>query len=304
MAKYYLCVDLMNNRGEYETCYLAHEELEALLKYTSYCIDANMLINAFPHENSLVSSYIKHGIKKPIDIDSFYIKKTKTDNSFRCIYESNNDLLYADSKDAYNVLFKLGLTSNKLNNLGDIHTYLYEILSCLVSDKRIEKRINDNYWEKYDYDTNLNYKDYKNCKLWQKIALSDKNIKLVLDNIYNNTYKKLYFNSILKRYYNKKLISNEKIEKRKELLKRKLKIQRKDYDSINEQITKSIYEFYKNKRQIQKKEDALIKESKVPTSEDELNGILDYYKERIEDPDEFLAFKDSMEYEYRQNKRK
>ena len=302
MAKYYLCADLKNEKEEYETCYLAHEELEALLKYTSYCTDANMLINAFPHENSLVSSYIKHSIKKPVDIDSFYIKKTKNDKPFRCIYEHNSDLLYADSKDAFKVLFKLNLTSNKLSNLNAAN--IFELLACFITDKSLEKRINDNFWEKYDFDRNPNYKEYKNCKLWQKIALSDKNIKMVLDNIYKSTYKKVYFNSALKRLYKNDLISKEKVIDRQSILKRKLKRENRDYDSINNQITNSIYDFYKIKKPTKINENITKTKYVEPTSEEELNGVIDYYKEKIEDKDEFLAFKDSMEFEYRQNKRK
>ena len=99
MSKVYLCVDL-RLEGKIKTCYLLHEDFEALLKFTSFCDNERMLISTLPAEEINIPEYIS----KNIDGNRFYFKKHKNSEPFNILYKNDDDVLYADYKEIISII--------------------------------------------------------------------------------------------------------------------------------------------------------------------------------------------------------
>lgn len=246
MSKYYLCCDLIKN-GKKETCYLVYEELEALLKYTSYCLDQNMLINTLTNNDINVGKLIKDNAFDKNNI--FYFKKSKEDNeTFKVLYKNNDDLLYADYKSIYNLLDKRNMIpyNRNLEHYEKVNE-IYKLIEEFITNKNIRKKIIDNFNEKYDSDKFLDYIEFEDYDLAKKIAFVKENIFLTLEYICKDTYKKLVFLSKLKRILHSRLINDKMYEVNKGILKAKLRKKRKDYLYIEENIRNNVARFFNKK---------------------------------------------------------
>lgn len=311
MSKFYLCVDLINPKTKkIETCYLLHEELEALLKFTSYCNDSYMLLNTFPKEHN-IKDLIANNLPKRLDNNTFYFKKTKDSNPFNVIYKQNDDLLYTEYKDVLNIMLKNGLTftyrdkenDTFLNN--DNIVQLYESLLCLITDKKILQRINDNFWEKYDFDKNPSYRVFKKVKLSEKVAYCYKNLEMVLKYIFEDPYKKLYFLSNLKRLINKRLVSDNKYEKYKDLLNNKLNRRNLNYEYLADKLKQNmiIYFDIKEKKEYinPKKKNKTVEI--IPIEDDFLTRYENMLGE-VDDPDDLMLYIDAQKSLEEKNRKK
>lgn len=126
--KYYLCVNLKNpNTKKVETCYLAYMDLRAIYKYTTYCTDADDLINLldyfqtkevkafieanrdFISENkdfmkkyiefkTSVGDNIRNNLSNKVGRDTFFIKKSKNEHErgYKVLYSNDADVLQID----------------------------------------------------------------------------------------------------------------------------------------------------------------------------------------------------------------
>ena len=311
MSKFYLCVDLINPKTKkIETCYLLHEELEALLKFTSYCNDSYMLLNTFPKEHN-IKDLIANNLPKRLDNNTFYFKKTKDSNPFNVIYKQNDDLLYTEYKDVLNIMLKNGLTftyrdkenDTFLNN--DNIVQLYESLLCLITDKKILQRINDNFWEKYDFDKNPSYRVFEKVKLSEKVAYCYKNLEMVLKYIFEDPYKKLYFLSNLKRLINKRLVSDNKYEKYKDLLNSKLNRRNLNYEYLADKLKQNmiIYFDIKEKKEYinPKKKNKTVEI--IPIEDDFLTRYENMLGE-VDDPDDLMLYIDAQKSLEEKNRKK
>lgn len=311
MSKFYLCVDLINPKTKkIETCYLLHEELEALLKFTSYCNDSYMLLNTFPKEHN-IKDLIANNLPKRLDNNTFYFKKTKDSNPFNVIYKQNDDLLYTEYKDVLNIMLKNGLTftyrdkenDTFLNN--DNIVQLYESLLCLITDKKILQRINDNFWEKYDFDKNPSYRVFEKVKLSEKVAYCYKNLEMVLKYIFEDPYKKLYFLSNLKRLINKRLVSDNKYEKYKDLLNNKLNRRNLNYEYLADKLKQNmiIYFDIKEKKEYinPKKKNKTVEI--IPIEDDFLTRYENMLGE-VDDPDDLMLYIDAQKSLEEKNRKK
>lgn len=311
MSKFYLCVDLINPKTKkIETCYLLHEELEALLKFTSYCNDSYMLLNTFPKEHN-IKDLIANNLPKRLDNNTFYFKKTKDSNPFNVIYKQNDDLLYTEYKDVLNIMLKNGLTftyrdkenDTFLNN--DNIVQLYESLLCLITDKKILQRINDNFWEKYDFDKNPSYRVFEKVKLSEKVAYCYKNLEMVLKYIFEDPYKKLYFLSNLKRLINKRLVSDNKYEKYKDLLNSKLNRRNLNYEYLADKLKQNMIIYFDIK---EKKENINPKKKNktveiIPIEDDFLTRYENMLGE-VDDPDDLMLYIDAQKSLEEKNRKK
>ena len=252
MSKFYLCIDIINpNTHENETYYLVNEELEALLKYTTYCTSYNMLLSTLPNSNyARVEDFIRINAKK-LNSDSFYYKKTKNSVPIKALYKEDEDILYTDAKSIMYLMLKnnIFITINEIynNNFDPKIEEIYKMMASLITKKELLSKIDYNFKLRFDSDKNLEYVYLQNCKLWQKIASLKDNSDLVIKYICNDPYKKLLFASKLKEILSQRLISNERLEKNKIILRNKLKRKKMYYSDINRVIEKDFLTKYKKK---------------------------------------------------------
>ena len=241
MSKFYLCTDIINsNTKRLETYYLAAEELESLLKYTSYCTDYNMLLNTLPDK---VKEFIKIN-SSGLNNHSFYYKKTKKSDKINAIYKDDEDILYSNFDSLINTMFvnAIFITPSNVreNSYNKKIEEIYKLIASLITKKELKTTIDYNFKKKFDSDKNLDYRFLDKCELWQKIALTKTNSDLAIKYICRDTYKKFIFAKRLKEILGKRLISNYKIQKNKNILRNKLRRKKSDYEDINNRMIKTL----------------------------------------------------------------
>lgn len=293
MQKIYLCADLKDPlTNEIKTCYLAYNNIDALLKYTSYCESEDMLIETLPHDDFDVRDTIKNNI---VDngYGKFYFKKTKNGKPFKVIYKNNDDLLYADFEDIKTLFLKSGfyIDDNDFKNrfYDDNVKKIYKLLDELVANKKTRERIILTFFEKYDYDKYPELIDYEKAQMWEKIGLCREGLDIALRYICSEPYKKLVLSSNLKRILRKRLIHDFKLVKNKEKLGAKLAKNKTNFYYINDEIKKNLKEFYniKGKEKDKEKSSAARKvhlkdTDKIPVDEETYyDDILYLYEKKI-----------------------
>lgn len=287
MSKFYLCVDIINpNTKRLETYYLVNEELESLLKYTSYCTCYNMLLNTLPDK---VKEFIKINLSS-LNKNSFYYKKTKNGDKINAIYKDDEDLVYTDSKSLIYLMFKRAIFITKgevYNNSFDPKIEeIYKLMASLITKKELINIINYNFKLKFDSDKNLDYRYLDNCELWQKIALIKVNSDLVIKYICYNSYKKLLFTLKLKEILNERLVGNNRLERNKKTLKNRLQRKKCDYFYINKQMEENFEKRFSSKKASNVE---LLKDYEYDPYEDtnfEKEDMLYIYEKMLEeDPD-------------------
>lgn len=249
MSKFYLCTDIINpNTKRLETYYLVNEELESLLKYTSYCTDYNMLLNTLPDK---VKEFTKINLSG-LNNHSFYYKKTKSSDKINAIYKDDEDLVYTDSKSLIYLMFKRAIFITKgevYNNSFDRKIEeIYKLMASLITKKELINIINYNFKLRFDSDKNLDYRYLDKCELWQKIALMKVNSDLVIKYICHNSYKKLLFTLKLKEVLNERLVGNNRLERNKKTLKNRLQRKKCDYSYINKQMEENFEKRFGSKK--------------------------------------------------------
>ncbi len=287
MSKFYLCVDIINpNTKRLETYYLVNEELESLLKYTSYCTCYNMLLNTLPDK---VKEFIKINLSS-LNKNSFYYKKTKNGDKINAIYKIDEDLVYTDSKSLIYLMFKRAIFITKgevYNNSFDSKIEeIYKLMASLITKKELINIINYNFKLRFDSDKNLDYRYLDKCELWQKIALMKTNSDLVIKYICRDSYKKLLFTLKLKEILNERLVGNNRIERNKKILKNRLQRKKCDYSYINKQMEESFEKRFSSKKASNVE---LLKDYEYDPYEDtnfEKEDMLYIYEKMLEeDPD-------------------
>lgn len=284
MPKFYLCIDIINNNTrKIETYYLVNEELESLLKYTSYCNDYNMLLNTLPDRIKAFIKLNSYGLND----DSFYYKKTKSSDKIKVIYKNDEDLVYTDSKSLIYLMFKdaIFITKSEVynNNFNPKIKEIYELMASLITKKELINIIDYNFKLKFDSDKNLEYRYLDKCKLWQKIALVKTNSDLVIRYICKDSYKKLLFTLKLKEILNERLINNKRLEQNKRTLKNKLQRKKSDYSFINKQMEENYEKRFCNNETINYE---ILKEFEYDPYEDtnyEREDMLYMYEKMLEE---------------------
>lgn len=305
MSKVYLCVDL-RFEGKIKTCYLLHEDFEALLKFTSFCDNERMLISTLPVDEINVPEYIS----KNIDGNRFYFKKHKNSEPFNILYKNDDDVLYADYKEIISIIKKENLY---VGDNQEITTYeekeFYEKIASLINDKTITAAINANFYSKYNSDRNIEYLEYQDYPLYKKIAMVSENINVALKYICSNIVLKYEFLLEFKYQVGKRLVSDEKYSFNKGLLYKSLKRKKLDFNHLSKEISKNIMSFYGIKKEEEKRISNGAKEKYYPDS-DELEIIEDevdyisYYKQKLEkeskepdfDPDSVIDLINYVDY--------
>lgn len=284
MPKFYLCIDIINNNTrKIGTYYLVNEELESLLKYTSYCNDYNMLLNTLPDRIKAFIKLNSYGLND----DSFYYKKTKSSDKIKVIYKNDEDLVYTDSKSLIYLMFKdaIFITKSEVynNNFNPKIKEIYELMASLITKKELINIIDYNFKLKFDSDKNLEYRYLDKCKLWQKIALVKTNSDLVIRYICKDSYKKLLFTLKLKEILKERLINNKRLEQNKRTLKNKLQRKKSDYSFINKQMEENYEKRFCNNETINYE---ILKEFEYDPYEDtnyEKEDMLYMYEKMLEE---------------------
>ena len=276
MSKVYLCVDLKTSDGV-KTCYLLHEDFEALLKFTSFCDNERMLINTLPNDEINISEYILRNICS----NRFYFKKHKNGEPFDILYKYNDDILYADYKEIINIMKKENLYVGDNENIKEEEKEFYMKLANLISDKTIVVAINSNFYSKYDADRNIDYLEYQNYPLYKKIAMVSENISMVIKYICLNTELKYEFLFWLKHKINKRLVSEENYNFNKSELYRKLKRKKLDFTYLSKKISENVMKFNGVKKEEEKIISAGGKEKYYPDSNE---------LEKIEEEPDYISY--------------
>lgn len=306
MVKYYLCADLKDINGMAIPCYLAHEEIDKLIEYTSRYTDDIALSKSL-------------GLDK-FTINRFYMKRNKSSDDIQnVIYKKDEDVLLMSPELLESSIiryFKIYSNNHSNNNYDEKTKQVYEMLCVALENKDINT-IRNNFDVVYDVDKNPDFASLRDCKLWEKIGLVsndvidcgkkyDSNILIACKRICKdliNKYKIVTFvenNSPAKVYYESK-----------EKLRDKVKEEWNDNNTVDirNQVSNSIRDLNKNQFNIEEesmnKDNIIISEKapKVPLTRREKDAInshkkgeyskVSYMEEMLlEDPAELKATED------------
>ncbi len=304
MSKGYLCMDLKDSKGKVKTCYLMYDDIEKLIRFTSYCSCFEMFVNILTKDNKI---NIKELIRYRLGDTKLYYKKSKDGNKLDVVYSNDDDIFYADVKDAYEFLKRVDFIGyNGHFPSGENARKMYEFLSSIITSDNIKRRIMLNFNENYDYDKNPENIKYQKCEFYEKIALVNDNIVEVLNYIFSDPYKKVLFLKYLKSLTNKNVVSNEKLEANKNRMN--YKISRSGYNprKMINIINDSILSFLRINNK-QNNEDNKTKKEEYKLENDD--DYLERYQRMIEDPnvdpdlkDDLILYIDAQKEALRKNK--
>ena len=290
MSKCYLCIDLKDEKGNIKTCYLLHDDVEKIARFTSYCTCLDMFLNTLAKNNS---TNVKQKVNFNYKDTRLYYKKTKDGQKIDVIYSKDKDTFYAETSDILNLFRRMNtMCYNGHFPSDDVTIEVYKLLSSMVSSDAVKRRIIENFNEEYDSDKNTEYYNYRNFELYQKIALSNKNVYEVLNYIFSDPLKKIVFLGQLKRLVGKNLIDDGKLIENER--KMDYKISRNGYNpqKMIVIINNNILSFLNKRNKLEDDEDYMVQDGKITISDDD--DDIYRYRKMIEDPDVDPDIKDSL----------
>ena len=303
MSKGYLCIDLKDEKGNIKTCYLLHDDIDKIVRFTSYCTCFDMFLNTLDKNNN---TNIKQLVKYNYKNTNIYYKKSKDGTKINALYSIDEDVFYAGTNDIYSFLRATNfICYNGYFPNNEQVVDLYKFLASMITSDVLKRRIIENFNEEYDYDRNHEYLKYQSREFYEKIALSSKNVNEVLNYIFSDSYKKIVFLKYLKNLTGKNLISSGKLETNKSKID--YKISRNGYNprKMINIINNNILSFLKINKEKAKQ---VQKEDYVLESEDDFT---DRYEAMLNDPnidpdliDDIYLYVDAQKEEFLHNRRK
>lgn len=282
--RYCLCVELIID-GKKEIICLAKYDLITLQKYTSFCSGASELLKFMP-EDDLISTkdYILENLKdSSMKEDPFSIRGTDSFHSKKIpiLYKKDEDILLYNKQEIIDCIkrkYFINLSDVENGTIDDKAKEFFASIWDKYSSDETEKTL---YWiveKKLDCDKPESY-DSRYGKIlnnkWMLLGVSGKFLSYLIDNVWDDTKKRLEFINLLKSYDNNLLpqINYEERRKRISLLEEQLNKKGITVHRIRRRIMKNIKPLVPQKQEIK----PVIN---VITETITERQILDYNKER------------------------